>query len=150
MSHAKVRLRGYRADDLDAMYALDVVCFEPHFRFTRSTMRRFAEAKKARVAIAESNAELVGFAILHIEGNVGYVVTLDVAMAWRHQGIANLLMEEMERAAQADGCTVILLHVHTENKSAIRFYERRGYVFVETDEGFYGPGIDASVYSKHL
>ena len=61
-----MRLRGYQADDLDAMHALDVVCFERPFRFTRGAMRRFAEAKKARVVVAEEGDALVGFVILHV------------------------------------------------------------------------------------
>jgi len=150
MSLASVRLRGYCAADLDAMYALDVACFQPPFRFTRGMMRRFAEAKNARVAIAENNDLITAFGILHVEESIGYVVTLDVAPAWRRQGVANLLMDEMERTAQAAGCTAVVLHVYTGNESAIQFYERRRYALVETDEGFYGPGVDALVYCKSL
>jgi len=42
------------------MVALDDVCFEASFRFSRSSMRRFAEAKKARVVVAEEDGELAG------------------------------------------------------------------------------------------
>ena len=60
-------LRGYRDDDLDAMFRLDEVCFEAPFRFSRAAMRRFAKARRARVAIAELDGELVGFCIVHVE-----------------------------------------------------------------------------------
>lgn len=147
-------LRGYREDDLDAMYALDVVCFERHFRFTRSAMRRFAEAKKACVVIAEEGDALVGFVIQHIEeaqeGCVGYITTLDVAPEQRRNGIARLLMSEAERQAQRADCAALVLHVFTGNEEAIRFYASIGFVRSHREEEFYGPGIDAWVFHKRL
>jgi ribosomal-protein-alanine N-acetyltransferase len=136
------------------MYALDVVCFEKPFRFTRGSMRRFAEAKKARVVIAEESDVLVGFVILDIEeteyGRVGYINTLDVAPELRRRGIAGVLMSEAERQAQMDGCTALVLHVFTGNEAAIRFYAGMGYVRSHREEGFYGPGVDAWEYHKLL
>jgi ribosomal-protein-alanine N-acetyltransferase len=147
-------LRAYRAGDLDVMYALDVVCFEKPFRFTPSAMRRFAEAKMARVVIAEESDALAGFVIFHIEEvekrRFGYIVTLDVVPELRRRGIAEALMNEAERQARMDGCTALVLHVFTDNEVAIRFYTGKGFVRSHRAEGFYGPGVDAWVYHKLL
>lgn len=147
-------LRGYQVDDLEAMYALDVVCFERAFRFTRGAMRRYAEAKKARVVIAEEGDVLVGFVILHVEQEeeerIGYVVTLDVEPALRRRGVAGSLMSEAERLARSAGCTALVLHVFTENDAAIRFYASDGFARSHRADGFYGWGVDAWVYSKRL
>ena len=136
------------------MYALDVVCFEKPFRFTRGAMRRFAEAKKARVVVAEEDGALVGFVILEVEendeGRTGYVVTLDVEPAFRRRGIAGVLMSEVERLARLDGCEAMVLHVFTGNDSAIRFYTHAGFARLHRAEGFYGRGVDAWVYAKRL
>lgn len=149
-----MRLRGYQADDLDAMHALDVVCFERPFRFTRGAMRRFAEAKKARVVVAEEGDALVGFVILHVEvgdeGRTGYIITLDVEPGQRRRGIAGLLMREAERQARMDACTALVLHVFAGNDAAIRFYERAEFSCSHRAEDFYGPGLDAWVYHKLL
>ena len=72
-----IQLRGYEPRDLDTMFRLDEACFEEPFRFTRLAMQRFAESREARVVIADSDGNLAGFAILHVEGRVGYIVTLD-------------------------------------------------------------------------
>jgi ribosomal-protein-alanine N-acetyltransferase len=136
------------------MHALDVVCFEKPFRFTRSVMRRFAEAKKARVVIAEGSDALEGFVILHIEEaekwRFGYIITLDVVPELRRRGIAEALMSEAERRAHMDGCAALVLHVFTDNEVAIRFYADMGFVRSHRAEGFYGPGVDAWVYHKLL
>jgi ribosomal-protein-alanine N-acetyltransferase len=149
-----VLLRGYKADDLDAMYALDVVCFERPFRFTRGAMRRFAETNKARVTIAEEQHALAGFVILHLEegeeSRIGYVITLDVAPEQRRRGIARLLMSEAERQAFEADCSALVLHVFTGNEDAIRFYMSTGFVRSHREEEFYGPGMDAWVFHKRL
>jgi ribosomal-protein-alanine N-acetyltransferase len=148
-------LRDYRPSDLDALVALDDLCFEPPFRFSRSAMRRFAAAKDARVTLAETaEGSLAGFCILHIERlsphPVGYIVTLDVAPGHRRKGLAGELMQRAEEQAREAGCAAVVLHVFTGNATAIRFYERRGYLFSQLVAGFYGSGTDALVYRKQL
>lgn len=146
----EITLRGYHDGDLNAMFRLDEACFEEPFRFTHAAMRRFAESRKARVVIAESNGELAGFAILHVEGRVGYVVTLDVAEDFRRQGLALRLMQAMEQQAVEAGCAVVGLHVFMGNEGAIQFYERAGYKRGGEVSGFYGEGFNAWVYRKKL
>jgi [ribosomal protein S18]-alanine N-acetyltransferase len=150
----EVTLRGYRQEDLEAMWALDVVCFEPVFRFSKRAMRLFAETAGALVAVAESDGELVGFAIVQMEmgrdGSRGYVVTLDVAEAWRRRGLARRLMEELEAKAAAAGADGMELHVYVENDGALRLYEGMGYRRVGIAENFYARGMDAFVYAKGL
>jgi ribosomal-protein-alanine N-acetyltransferase len=147
-------LRGYEPGDLDAMHALDVVCFAPPFRFSRSAMRRFAVAKKARVVIAELDDTLAGFCIVHIEqaqhGRAAYVVTLDVAPEQRRKGIARSLMLQAEILSADAGCTMMALHVFTRNTEAVKFYEGAGFVRSHRVSGFYGDGLDALTYHKVL
>jgi ribosomal-protein-alanine N-acetyltransferase len=154
MDMSMLVLRGYEKEDLAALHALDVQCFKQPFRFSRAAMQKFAEAKKARVVIAEEDGALVGFGVLHIESYpesaVGYIVTLDVAVEQRKKGVGKTLMLEMERQSLAAGCDVFALHVFTGNVSAIGFYERLGFVYSHIAEGFYGKGIDAAVYQKEL
>jgi ribosomal-protein-alanine N-acetyltransferase len=147
-------LRGYRPDDLEALYALDVVCFEPPFRFTRSAMRRFATAANARVVIAESQGVLPGFCIVHIErvrgSRIGYIVTLDVAPEHRRQGLAQTLIAEAERYSAQANCDALALHVFAGNEAAIRFYARIGFTYIGLEEDFYGRGLAAEVWRKDI
>lgn len=147
-------LRSYRTGDLDTLYALDVVCFEPPFRFSRGAMRRFAEAKRARVIIADDDGHVAGFVILHLEDSgtdrIGYIVTLDVSPEYRRRGIARTLMEEAERQARDEGCAALVLHVFTANDPAIQFYAFNGFVRSHRDEDFYGTGRDAWLFRKVL
>jgi ribosomal-protein-alanine N-acetyltransferase len=147
-------LRPYKPSDLDALYALDVVCFDPPFRFTRSAMRRFAEARRAHSTLAEDAGQLLGFCITHVQTARGlrgaYIVTLDVAPSHRRQGLARVLMQAAEQQAIAANCTQLALHVFTGNAAAIAFYEQLGFTPSHRESGFYGMGLDAFVYRKQL
>src|SRR5579871_1173327 len=98
------------------MYALDLECFAPPFRFTRRAMRRFAEQPGAITLLSETDTQppqLAGFVIAHLEGRAAYIATLDVAPAFRRRGLARTLMQETESRALAAGAQEIALHVFT-------------------------------------
>lgn len=153
------RFRSYEPADLDALFHLDEACFAAPFRFSRGMMRRFAEAKHARVLVAETGIELAGFCIVHVErvagGCVGYVVTLDVAEEFRRKGLARELMRRGEAEAVQAGCSEMLLHVFVGNMDAIRFYEKVGYARLRRAVAFYGHDprgktVDGWLYRKRL
>ncbi len=148
-------IRDYCGRDLEGIVRLDDVCFQTVFRFSRESMRLYAEAKNAIALVAEDEGgETAGFVILHMEetrgGRRGYVVTLDVAPQWRRVGLAGRLMDEGEARVVSAGGEWMELHVFAGNEGAIRFYERRGYERVGLRRGFYGAGLDAIVYQKDL
>jgi ribosomal-protein-alanine N-acetyltransferase len=152
----EISLRNYRGLDIEAMFRLDVACFAPEFRFDRQSMRAFAEEQGAIALVAEKmDGELAGFVIVHVERVAtrrrGYVVTLDVAEAWRRRGLAGMLMQEVETRTFAAGAHWMELHVFTGNEAAIRFYERLGYERIAMRRRFYGAeGLDAFVYRKEI
>lgn len=142
--------RGYQSADLDAMYRLDVECFEPEFRFSRRAMKGFAEAAESVTVLAEAGQELAGFVIAEVAEGAGYVVTVDVAPAWRRRGLGRRLMEELEAKVRAAGAETIMLHVFTGNDAAVRMYEALGYERKGVARRFYGVGRDGWVYEKPL
>ncbi|HEY5055833.1 MAG TPA: N-acetyltransferase [Acidobacteriaceae bacterium] len=148
-----ITLRDYHSGDDAAMYALDLECFEPTFRFTRRAMHRFAEQPDAIVLLAESShlpPQLAAFVIAHMEGRTAYIVTLDVAQAFRRSGLARALMAETESRARAAGAQEIALHVFTGNSGAIAFYESLGYSRLRMAENFYAHSVHALVYQKQM
>ncbi len=149
------RVRAGTAGDLDAMYQLDVACFQSPFRFSRAAMRRFTQAAGAFSLVAEAaDGGVVGFIVVQmglLRGvSEGYIVTLDVAEKWRRQGVARLLLEAAEGETATRGGVSMGLHVWTENGAAIRFYERVGYERVQLHSAFYDENRDAYGYRKDL
>jgi ribosomal-protein-alanine N-acetyltransferase len=143
-------LRSYRLGDWRAMHALDLVCFEPVFQFSRGAMRAFAEAPGAVTVLAEADEQLAGFCLAQLEERTGYVVTLDVAPAYRRRGLARRLMAEVESKLHSAGAAQMDLHVFTSNEEAVRFYESIGYARVGVAKNFYAQNLNALLYRKTL
>lgn len=151
-----MRLREYKSSDLETIFALDEVCFEPPYRFSARTMQQFAEARNALTVIAENEktGEVEGFCIAHVEragkGLRAYVVTLDVAPIHRRHGLARRMMQVIEHQAAEAGCESSVLHVSVDNVGAIAFYEGDGYEQSHMVKSFYGLGRHAYIYRKTL
>ena len=148
------KLRNGCAADIEAMYRLDLLCFEEPFRFNLATMRRFALKRGAVVVVSERDGVMVGFVMVNLErvgrDKVGYVTTLDVAPERRRSGLAGVLMGEAEAQVRAAGASAVVLHVFVGNIGAVGFYEQAGYERVGVEVGFYGEGMDGWVYRKGL
>ncbi len=148
------KLRTGCAADIEAMYRLDLLCFDEPFRFNLATMRRFVLRRGAGVVGAEDGGLLAGFVVVYLEGvgrdKVGYVTTLDVAPERRRSGLARVLMVEAEARVRQAGGLAVVLHVFVGNIGAVGFYEQAGYERVGMEVGFYGVGMDGWVYRKGL
>lgn len=154
MGDAALTFRRYEPRDLVAIVELDAACFAPPFRFSRTAMQRYVEVENAWVVVAESAGAIAGFCIVHREemrgAKVGYVITIDVADAFRRRGIGERMLRDGEAWIAGLGGVAMLLHVYAKNAGAIHFYERSGYERAAEEEDFYGPGADALLYWKRL
>ena len=150
----EVTLRTGTPADIDAMYELDVLCFEKPFRFDFRSMRKYATHRDAIVLIAEVQDELRGFIVVNPTRrkalHSAYVTTLDVHPDFRRQGTARMLIAEAERRAADSGAVSMQLHVFTGNAEAIRFYESLGYEQLLRTDDFYNTGLHALAYMKPL
>jgi ribosomal-protein-alanine N-acetyltransferase len=147
-----VLYRLYTPEDFASLYAIEEVCFQPPFCFPRSYMRQLVCDPETATWIAEENAQMAGFAIVEWgegkDGPIAYIQTLEVLPASRGQGAGSELLNRLETSARVAGAHVIWLHVDAENISAIRLYDRHGYVRENREENYYPQGRDALVYSK--
>lgn len=152
-------LRSYRPTDFEAIFALDVLCFAPRFRFSKSTMRAVVSTKESRVQLAcEEDAgaseTILGFCAVTLEmmqgAYVGYVSTLDVHPNVRRGGIGRALMTALEGEIGHLDIRRMALHVWEANAAALRLYESLGYRRVARAPAFYGAGYDAWLYSKAI
>ena len=78
--------------------------------------------------VAEADGKMAGTVLGGFDGRRGMVYHLAVSESYRKQGIGEMLMEELEDRLKAKGCIRCYLLVTVENESAMRFYEKRGWV----------------------
>ena len=152
----RVGIRDYRPDDLEAAYRLDQSCFEEGISYTRGQIRAFL-AREGAIAIvvdvegsANDEGNLAAFAIGHVAGRRGHVITIDIAAAARRRGLgARVLTELLARMARA-GARDVRLEVDVRNTNAVRFYERMGFRTTRKLTDYYGWGLDGLRMTKKL
>ena len=81
--------------------------------------------------VAELENRIIGAVLGGFDGRRGMVYHLAVADAYRKQGIAVQLMEELEARLRAKGCIRSYLLVTADNLEAIRFYEAHDWKRME-------------------
>jgi GNAT superfamily N-acetyltransferase len=74
----------------------------------------------------ESRGTPVGYALVEVFGELGYVRHVVVDSAWRGRGVGRALMDAIAERVSARGCTRWKLNVKRDNVPAIRLYERVG------------------------
>jgi ribosomal protein S18 acetylase RimI-like enzyme len=140
--------------DFAPLYAIEELCFQPPFRFSRAFMRRLTASPRCVTWIAEENEQIAGFAIVDLKASsnplTAYIQTIEVTPGQRCQGIGNELLRRIEASAREAGAQSIWLHVDTENKTAIRLYEAHDYMRRSREEHFYARHRAAFVYRKTL
>ena len=83
--------------------------------------------------------ELVGTgAFLWREGQTAEIVRMSVATAWRRQGVASLLLNDLVVAARQGGARKIILETNASWLGARAFYERHGFVVTHYVDGDWG------------
>ncbi|MEG3135365.1 GNAT family acetyltransferase [Rouxiella sp. T17] len=82
--------------------------------------------------VAEVSGEVVGTVMGGYDGHRGSAYYLGVHPEYRGRGIANALMNRLEKKLIARGCPKINLMVRAENDAVISMYEKLDYEVVES------------------
>jgi ribosomal-protein-alanine N-acetyltransferase len=153
---AALPIRDYRPDDLEAAYRLDQSCFEEGISYTRGQIRAFLAREGAIALVVDvegpesRDGDLAAFAIGHVAGRKGHVVTIDISSMARRLGLgARVLAELLSRMARA-GAREARLEVDVRNTSAIRFYEKMGFRETRKLPDYYGWGLDGVRMTRKL
>jgi ribosomal-protein-alanine N-acetyltransferase len=137
-------LRDARPRDLERLWRLDRLCFEPGIAYSRRELSRFLELPRAACVVAEAGPVLCGFALAYPSPpDHAHVVTLDVHPAFRRRGLGRRLIESVLERAAASGTKRVVLEVDVRNSGAIAFYRALGFRESGRLPSYYGPGLDA-------
>jgi ribosomal-protein-alanine N-acetyltransferase len=146
-----MRLRAFRADDLETLYKIDQACFPPGIAYPREELSGFISQRRSRTWVAEESGETIGFLIAERQPQkVAHIVTIDVVDRWRRRRVGTLLMDAAELWAREQKLLFVYLETEENNTAAQRFYEGRGYRKVDRVENYYPNGTSAWVMLKWL
>jgi ribosomal protein S18 acetylase RimI-like enzyme len=136
--------------DLDALVALEAVCYPGDAACDRAEVRRWLRGNAINLVWEEGG--IVGYvgARWHRGWARGEVFAVSVHPAFRGRGTAQRLLAEAESRLAAVGMSRVVLQVNAGNAGAIRLYEAAGYRLVRRLPDYYTSYADkdALLYEK--
>jgi len=125
---------------LDRLYEIEIECFNKE-AFTKQQIASLLSDYNTVSLIAKVDGEIVGFIIgmMLIEENLlnGHILTIDVLPTYRRKGIAQRLLQEMEKIFKEKGVKTCCLEVREDNIAAFQLYQKLGYKKVAKLKKYY-------------
>ena len=159
-----MQIRDASPNDQDAIRDLTLAAYQEYAAqfpahwedYRQNILTTLGLATSAEQIVAEQNGTILGSVLLFPAGIIGFkpdgapvtspcpeVRLLAVVPSSRGQGIGAELMEECVRRARRSGAAVLTLHTTNMMQSALRLYERMG--FVRSPELDFHPAPDLTV-----
>ncbi|MCC9168291.1 GNAT family N-acetyltransferase [Pontibacter harenae] len=144
-------IRKANLDDLLAIRKIDKHLFN-YESYPVFVLRQFLDITNGLVKVAALAEETVGYTIGHYnqETAEAWVLSLGVMPGHRGKQIGQKLQQELLNDIAAKGASKITLTVHPENASAIRIYEKSGFVKTEAQQDYYLDGTPRLLMVKQL
>jgi len=127
---SSVTVRDMRIEDYEAVRGLwseAGLPFKPQGRDSPEKVALELERETAVFLVAEVYGRLAGVVFGTHYGRKGCINRLAVASAYRRQGVARLLVEEVEARLAARGIEITAALVETANVGSLAFFRAVGY-----------------------
>ena len=140
-------LREMLVDDLDQVMEIEEELFS--VPWTKEGFLTFLMKENGMFLVVEEKDRILGYCGLLTVLDEGDVTNVAVRKDRQREGIGNFLMGSMIRLAEERGITMIHLEVRAGNETAIRLYERQGFVRDGLRKGYYtDPTEDAVLMTR--
>ncbi|BBN80908.1 GNAT family N-acetyltransferase [Pseudoalteromonas sp. A25] len=151
MNNSAITLRLAQLGDLTQLSKVEQTCFSSD-RLSKRSLKHWLSAKHALFLVASSQKEIVGYGLVWcLKGTrLARLYSLAVMPAYRGQGIAQLLLSELEQLTQRKGRAYLRLEVSALNHAAISLYRSLGYQVFGAYSDYYGDGSEALRMQKRV
>jgi len=132
-----LRIERARPDDLDAIYEIERLSFNPHW--SRSALAQEVNRLRSHsyVYVARWMGKVIGFSIFWAVVDEAHILSFAVHPDYRRRGVGQAMMEGVLDAAQRLGLRTASLEVRVSNTGAIRLYEKVGFRIAAIRRAFY-------------
>lgn len=147
-----VHFRQALASDIDALFDIEQQSFRYDRLSRRSLLRLTARHDSAIVTVAVLEGRVVGYIVVLLRRNSqrARIYSLAVHVQARGKHIGKNLIDHALAKTKALGKTVMSLEVKSDNKVAIRLYEKLGFHAFGKRRGYYQDGKAAILYQLKM
>lgn len=142
-------IQDVREEQLDQIEQLEQLCFS--VPWPRDALRRQLPDDNHVFLAATDGGRVLGYVGMMFVLDEGYISNVAVAPAFRRRGIADALITELLRRADALSLSFVTLEVREHNIPAISLYENCGFVRVGLRKNYYQkPCENAILMTRYL
>lgn len=142
-------IQDVREEQLDQIEQLEQLCFS--VPWPRDALRRQLPDDNHVFLAATDGGRVLGYVGMMFVLDEGYISNVAVAPAFRRRGIADALIAELLRRADALSLSFVTLEVREHNIPAISLYENCGFVRVGLRKNYYQkPCENAVLMTRYL
>ena len=136
--------------DLSQVVDLENICF-PKGGWTLAQFHyELLENPFSNLLVFEENQAIIGYIDWWITYEQAQLANIAVhPVSWK-QGIGQQLLNEALQNAIEEECENMTLEVRISNERAIQFYEKNGFISVDTRKNYYDDGENAYLMIKPL
>ena len=157
------RIRQFRKEDFEQLWAIDQECFPAGISYTRIELAFYMRRARAFTLVAEKEEAgptpatdqtgrgIMGFLVGEASARgAGHIITIDVLREARRHRVGSALLEAAEERLRGTGSRHVFLETAVNNAPAIAFYKRHGYELIKTIPRYYKNDLDALLLGKRL
>ena len=142
-------IQDVREEQLDQIEQLEQLCFS--VPWPRDALRGQLPDDNHVFLAATDGGRVLGYVGMMFVLDEGYISNVAVAPAFRRRGIADALIAELLRRADALSLSFVTLEVREHNIPAISLYENNGFVRVGLRKNYYQkPCENAVLMTRYL
>ncbi len=145
-------IRQVAETEADKLTNIHAICFPRYWN--RDVFTDFFAVKDTFAFLVEEGQEAVAMLVYRVAFDQAEILTIAVLPAYRKQGIARKLVEDMLEKCKSLGVEKLFLEVEVGNDSAIKLYETFGFQHINRRKLYYqqldGSLTDALVMMKKL
>jgi ribosomal protein S18 acetylase RimI-like enzyme len=147
-----VRLRRARVSDLSKLVELEKACFD-YDQLSRRSFHWMVKHAHSLFLVMEYKSELIGYGLVLINSGTSLARLYSICTRKEYQGLglASQLLGELETTlSEKEDCAYLRLEVKATNKTAIKLYQKLGYVKFTQKEDYYDDGTTALCFEKQI
>ncbi len=149
MSAPRVSIRQATGADVEAVHAVDETCFGVE-AWSLESVRTALTGPNRHALLARDGADLVGYAISMLGGDVLDLQRIAVVPDHRRTGLARVLFDRLCQEGAAGRAQRLMLEVSEANAAGRGFYEACGLTEVARRPAYYRDGSAALVLEVPL
>ncbi len=150
--HSLVKIRPAKVADISALIEVENLCFS-YDQLGRRNFHWMIQKANSLFLVIEYKTKIIGYGLVLINSGTSLARLYSICTLKEYQGhgLATELIEELEdRASYQKDCAYLRLEVKSDNKNAIKLYEKLGYRKFMEKAQYYDDGRAAFCYEKRI